>query len=477
MRLFLYWAVIYITLPLTVARPIVGLFVYTFVNLFRPEMLFWGKQHMGGRSLFMLFLAILLGMVVNAKLDFRALSQWSLLLTLGIWAVVVFTIFAGSYQDPGLLQWTYSTEILKIFLLCYVMIVVLHTPKLLFRYIELNIVATALLALWGVDQYFRGNERLEGLGGEAIGDSNYAAAYFVLFLPLILSKALDRKVFRKKLFYLGCTGFTFIVILCTQSRGGLVGGIIALGLFFLTTKHRRSLAIYGSIMLVIASPILAEGVLDRLQETAQVEEVEELDASAQSRLVMWRAAWYCFQDNPIFGVGYKCFPRYKRRCVDRVVADFAGTVEPEKVEWMMMHPKVTHSLFYQILSEGGLLLLLPVLLLYLGSLYSNWKCARRHRHRTDELGQELVARLNGVNAGLAGWLVCMIFLDGLVGFFSYIVVTLGTIIRLQLNDSAAVLAELNEGSETEGAGPTERRRRLAVASLAQGREPGGLPAR
>ena len=470
MRFLLYWALVYCTLPVAMARPIVGLFVYTAVNVFRPEMLFWGDQSMGGRSLFMIYLATLLGVVFTGLFDMRAATRWTQLVMYAIYIVVALSIFAGAYQDPRLLQWTYCTEILKAGILCYVILATLNSPERLRSYLSLNMITAGGLALWGVDQYFRGNERLEGLGGKAISDSNYAAAFFVLFLPLVLSRALDAKGWKDRLIYFGCSVAVFAVIPCTQSRGGFMGAAVALVAFAVTTRHRRKFLLYGGIILLIASPILTAGVFDRFTETAQGGEVEELDKSAQSRLVMWRAAWYCFADNPVLGVGYKCFPRYKKRYVDQVVDDFNGQIPDDIVEWMMLHPKVTHSLFFQILSEGGLMLVIPVLGLYFGSVWVNHRAARRARKRTDALGIELRSRLYAVNAGLMGWLVCMIFLDGLVGFFSYIVVALGTALRGHLEDSGKALAD----APHEEAPPVMPRRSVAAAALA--RSPARTPA-
>lgn len=424
MRVTLFKLFIYALLPIIVLRPTFGIFVYTFFNLIRPEMLFWGQVSLGGKSLFLIMAATLLGLVFNMRLEFKPFMQWSLLNILWIYGAVCVTIWTASYHHVTLKQWPYANELIKIAIVCYLIFVLINKRDILYKYFDLHLTSSTLLAVWGIEQYFRGNSRLEGLGGEAISDSNYAASYFVLILPLAINKFLYGEG-RWKLAGALSSAAIFAVIICTQSRGGFLGLATCCGIFVVTSRQRKKLLLIGMLLLLAASPFLTGEYMDRM---ATMKSIDTMDASGKSRLALWEAAWMIFKDHPILGCGYQCFPHYKMMYAN----EFVGKLDDDWIQKFIMRPKVTHSLFFQILSEGGLFVFIPVMTIYFGTMIANTRCWLRYRHVEGREAEKMRSYLNGLTAGLAGWLVTMVFLDGLIGFFSYIFVTLATITREQL---------------------------------------------
>ena len=437
MRLAVFLLYIFGSVPFILRGPFYGICLYTFFNLIRPEMLFWGSSR-GSKVLLLLMATTLLGTLFTGRFDPSKLFRWQLLTILWIYLAVVVSILLSRYSITG--QWTYVTELLKVYIVCYLLTALCESGKHTRVYMNVVTGATTWLALWGIDQYFRGNYRLEGLGGKAIGDSNYAAAHFVLMLPMFLSLMFAQRNWKWRGPYMFAAGVSVAAIFCTVSRGGLLGLVSSMFFYILTSPHRSRLIVFAMIVLVIASPLLTETFLERM---STMQSMETMDTSGQSRLALWRAGWYIFLEKPIFGCGFMAFPYEKVKHADK----FRDTLDPEYIDKWIIPPKVTHSMIFQILSEGGIFLAIPNLVLFWFTLRRNRLVQTRYAHlkHVKEI-QDYRNLIKGVSAGIFGFLVCHIFLDGLLGFFIYIQVAVSGVLRDQLVAAA-------EAHEKQG--PTE----------------------
>jgi len=146
-----------------VVRPLYGLCIYLAFSVVRPEMFFWGN-----RSANMIFkvsmVASLIG-YLRLKPNPRSVTSYrEFWLLLWIWvACAVSLLMTDVPLEPK--AWTFSTEILKLWVLGLLILGVAYKKEHLFQLQYVSLACVSFLSLWAIDQHFRGNERLEGLGG------------------------------------------------------------------------------------------------------------------------------------------------------------------------------------------------------------------------------------------------------------------------------------------------------------------------
>jgi O-antigen ligase len=132
---------------------------------------------------------------------------------------------------------------------------------------------------------------------------NVLAAFkaYMVFLPLSMFFYERQLVLR--LFYLGTAAFTFYPIMFLFSRGAYVA--VFLGLCYLGWKTNKLILVGLVLVAVFWTTMLPVAVVERIEMTR--EDGGELDASAESRLDLWRTCFSLFLKSPLFGVGYDTF--------------------------------------------------------------------------------------------------------------------------------------------------------------------------
>lgn len=170
--------------------------------------------------------------------------------------------------------------------------------------------------------------------GSMIGDPNDLA----LVLTFPLSFALAQLLFSQSgrlLRFLALLGFLAVVwaILCTQSRGGLLGILAVSGTLAWRKIENKTLVISAGVIMI---PILlvAAGISDRASGGASEEGVGE---SAMGRIYAWHAAFNMALAHPLTGVG-----------MDNFYANYYFY----SPHWDGKNHAV-HSTWFQILAETG----------------------------------------------------------------------------------------------------------------------------
>ncbi|HTL48436.1 MAG TPA: O-antigen ligase family protein [Verrucomicrobiae bacterium] len=241
---------------------------------------------------------------------------------LGFIAVVRGTSYGGGYLHYAIIEFKrWITPIMMYYL-------VLNTVKKRFmikNIVIIMIMTTTIVGLMAIYDYINlgdvGSMEKARIGG--ISDqSNTLAAFFVYYMFLPLGFFLMNMQKKKAWWLLLPFLIMFRGIMVTFSRGGYVA--CAVGLYAITFVRSRglfALLIVASIFAVFNPWILPGGIRDRMAQTLEHksssassgslmgEEGEpHLEASAQSRLDIWKAALQLIKENPIFGVGYGLFP-------------------------------------------------------------------------------------------------------------------------------------------------------------------------
>lgn len=398
MRQILFYILLPICIFSILRSPFLGILVYTGFNIIRPEMIFWGGAQ-GSIVFKAVFGATLFSFFINKQLKPVIVFELWLIIWISI-AVLASYVLSEYPANPYALE--YIVEFFKLIAFGWLVIALLDSAERIIVYEKTILILFSLLAVWGIEQHFRGNTRLEDF---PLGDSNGVAALLVFMLPLAMNMAFQSSEKRNKLIGLICTGAIFIAIISTQSRGGFLGASICISYFFVLSRAKKRMISVFIVLILISSPFITDSYMKRMSTITA--EKDELDYSAASRLVLWEAGLMIFMDNPFFGSGFMTFPMAKMKYQDRVSAD-----EGLK-EYTFDKDKVAHSTYVQVFSEGGLFLAIPYFLLIVSSVLTNYKI----RKKSDDGDQELIDLLNAIESGLMGFCACIVFINVLTSIY------------------------------------------------------------
>ena len=186
-----------------------------------------------------------------------------------------------------------------------------------------------LVAVEGVRQaldygllHYKESARVSGPFG-ASSASNIASAYYASILPLFVSVAIFRKSHPwQRIVAAGCAFLVIFATFYTYSRQAYF--IEAFVLLLMIMRRRKLLAIILVAVVSLTYQLwLPDTVLQRIDMTEQVNTSGSvtLDASTESRLVIWAGAMRMLADHPL-GVGLNHFHRLLHQYVPQVpVAD------------------------------------------------------------------------------------------------------------------------------------------------------------
>jgi O-antigen ligase len=260
------------------------------------------------------------------------------------------------------------------------------------------VVAALLSAAYGFvtppDPSLGESDRLAG----TLGDSNALAA--VLVAGVVLSLALAYELRRKPLVRIALLLVAAACLLCnflTLSRGGLIALGVAMVAAIVVGGRWRTAAVALSV-LVVSAAFVFFSFLATPEQTARVTSF----GSGSGRTDLWTVGWRMVEAHPVRGIG-------------------AGNFQPESIHYLIapgaLHRSdliintqhVAHNTYLQVLSELGVVALVPFLAILGFALWTLLSAARRFRERGEE-GMEMIARATLV--GLTGILAADFFVSG-----------------------------------------------------------------
>lgn len=169
--------------------------------------------------------------------------------------------------------------------------------------------------------------------GSVLGDPNDLSLILLFPLGFAASLATAKTGWFNRLY--GATACVLIVwaIICTQSRGGLLGILAVFGVVGLRVVKSKVVLISIGAFAAIAL-MAAMGLKDRASGGAQEEGIDE---SAMGRIHAWNAAWKMATARPLNGVG-----------LDNFVSNYYFYSD----HWDGLNHAV-HSTWFNVLSETG----------------------------------------------------------------------------------------------------------------------------
>lgn len=328
--------------------PFYGFLAYVALALLRPDFM-WAHSISGGRFSLIVAGAMLLSW------GFRGFGNWKLgkarlvlFLFVGFWMWSVLLAF-GADSPPH--AWYFVEQIGKILLPFLVGITTVRDIR------DLKALAWVIVLCQGYVcfdlnvRYFQGYNALyfNGFGGV---DNNSAAIGFVTALGVAFFLFLNTESIPQKGIIGLCMAFILHAILFSFSRGAMLAtGIGVMISFFLIKKtsfHYTMFAVGILAGVLMAGPEVRARFMRTFEKKAGKHE-----ASAQSRLDLWKDCWTLFKRDPIFGCGPDHWP-----------------LHAEEFGWEKN--KEAHSLWVQTATETGL----PGIIMFSGFyLVCIWRCA------------------------------------------------------------------------------------------------------
>lgn len=306
----------------------------------------------------MVVLAMVLAATVTVFLDFvrqpeKQLQNTSftpcIVLTTAFYLGITFTSVSVSSSLPvGL--------IMSAFMFTPVVLVQWANSLLRVRTLtKLFVLSGALVGFYGIYQFIFGASAGSGwvdtdmFGSievrvySTLQNPNMLAQFLVLVLPFAVALLLTAKDWNGRFLWLVCCGLITVALICTYSRGGWLGALIAAVIFLLLFQPK--LLILAPVALVALYFVLPDSVISRFTSIGNLE-----DSSTSYRVSIWMGSIALLKDYWICGVGpgvgvfNLIYPYYS---------------------YSTASAQHAHNLFLQLMVDGGLALLFLFLLVVL----------------------------------------------------------------------------------------------------------------
>lgn len=327
--------------------PFYGFLVYVALAMLRPASM-WSHSVTSGRF------SLIVAVAMLASWACRGFGNWKLgkarlilFLFVGFWMWSAI-LAIGARSQPH--AWHFVEQIGKILLPFLVGITTCKTIKDLKALAWVIVLCEGYVCFELNMRFFGGYNYLyfNGFGGV---DNNSAAIGFVTALGTAFFLFLNSEpVWQKGIIGL-CMAFILHAILFSFSRGAMLATGIGVGIsFFLIKKNSMHYTMFGVgilAVLLLAGPEVRERFMNTFEKKAGKHE-----ASAQSRLDLWKDCWTLFKRDPIFGCGPDHWP-----------------LHAEEFGWEKN--KEAHSLWVQTATETGA----PGIIMFAGFyLMCIWRC-------------------------------------------------------------------------------------------------------
>ncbi|TQE98717.1 MAG: putative O-glycosylation ligase, exosortase A system-associated [Spiribacter salinus] len=376
---------------LALGRPWIGVLTWNWISFMNPHRLAWNIQNLPVAQI--VGVTTLLGLLFTRERRLPPLRAETVLLALlGAYFVLTTALAWDPVGSMYLLERT-----LKILLFIFV------TMMLIYGWTKvrlLMLVTVASLGFYGAKGGIfaittGGQYRVWGPPGSFITDNTALGLALCMVLPMTLFAArAEPKVWLRRALY-AVFWLTIPAILFTYSRGALLGLIAVLLVIGWRYKiYGFILIVATAALLLLGQDLLPEHWVARQETTLNYEE----DHSAMQRIQAWGVAFNVALERPLLGAGFDLAGASPDRWVS--YANFLG-------EWNNI-PRVSHSIFFQVLGQHGFLALGLFLTLIAVTI---WRLGRTARTCTEGSVRWIGLYARGVQIALVPYCIAGAFLD------------------------------------------------------------------
>ncbi|MFQ5652192.1 MAG: O-antigen ligase family protein [bacterium] len=224
--------------------------------------------------------------------------------------------------------------------------------------------------------------RLANRSSGPIGDPNRYAQIMIVLLPLGLMRFFDEKTRKAKFLAFVCTLLVFCGMLLTYSRGGFITLVLLVVLIMVLryVKFTRVALAVGAMLLIIA--VASPGYFLRMSSITNVQALFTKDASVKAdgatrgRMTEMLAAFKCYLDHPIVGVGPGQYSKYY---------SVEYMADPSIAFREILSTRRAHTLYFELLAETGTFGFVTFMAIVLVLLTKLWRLRKWFEGRDTEL--------------------------------------------------------------------------------------------
>lgn len=355
MRDYFLLAIIIIGIPVSMARPYIGILLWSWVSYMNPHRLTWGIAYD-----FPVAQAIGAGTLIGflfTKDRRRLPMERETILLLFLWGLFAITTVVALVPSSA---WHQLEQVSKILLMTMVTIMLITTRERLRLFLLTITLSVGFFGFKGGIFSLRtgGAHRVYGPPGSFLEDNNDLALATVMVLPIFFYLAREEP--RKWLRYLlRAAGLLSIVsVIFSYSRGGFVG-LAAIGAAALIKSKRKFLAaVLITIAIFVGFALIPEQWFNRMETIGDVGE-----GSTAGRINAWHFAWNLAVDRLPLGGGFETY-----------TPDLFYRFAPDPTDF-----HASHSIYFEMLADQGFLGLALFLTLLICTLVTLQGLSRRYR--------------------------------------------------------------------------------------------------
>lgn len=369
---------------LALFNPFYGLMAYVALAVVKPDAM-WPWAVTSGRFSLIVSLSMLIGWTYSRRSHIQFGRAGAMVNIL--FAYLGWSIFLALVANDQTEAWKYVETMAKIVIPFFVGLTTINSTARIRQLAWTIAVCEGYVALEFNKVYFSGYNQLAEEGFGTL-DNNSAAIALVTALGLSTYLGVSAKHWWAKCIAFGITAFIGHAVLFSYSRGGMLAMMVAAAVGFLVLP-KRAIHYAGFAVVAVLGFSMASPEIKARFMSSFANKQGEREASAQSRVDLWKNCWNEMKLNPIMGCGPNHFP---------LVAPRYG--------WS--RGKEAHSLWVQTGAEMGFPGLTLLLGFFVFTCYRMWKLTWRRVELIDPW-HATVARM--VITSLAGYIVSAQFVS------------------------------------------------------------------
>jgi len=361
MRDAVFLATMLLLLPLAVARPFVGILLWSWISFMNPHRLVYGAAGSMPWAM-MVFAATLLGCVLAGEPKRFAFNAVTGLIIALMIAFSVTTMMALGSPGAVYAKWEHVEKVLLGLLL---------TASLLTerrRVHALVWVMVISIGYYGVrggifSILTGGSYRVWGPEQTMINDNNHLAAALLVTLPLMNYLRQQSRNAPVRIGLAAAMCLTLLATVSSYSRGALLGLGAATAVLWWRSSRKVVTGAVLAVCLAGALAFMPAQWTERMQSIGSY----DADASASERLVLWGISLKLALDRPLVGAGFT--GPYTRSVVDTVAPGGPA--------------RAVHSIWFELLGENGFPTFALWLMLTLAGVYYCFRLVAISRNRPE----------------------------------------------------------------------------------------------
>jgi len=363
-------------LAIAVARPFVGVMVWSWISFMNPHREVYGFASTMPWAM-LTFLVTIVGCFVAREPKRLAINAVTVPLVLfGIWVTLTSLVGIGP-PDPMWRMWDKMIKIIAGLLLTAAM---LTDRRRIDALVWLMVISLGFYGVKGglFTLLTGGGHIVLGPDDTMIADRNHLSVALLVTLPLMNYLRLQARHRLVRLGLVFAMAATLFSIVGSQSRGALVGLVATAGVFWLRSRGKIVSGIAIVIGIVLAIAVMPDSWVERMETMRTYEE----DQSAMGRVNIWLAAIALARARPLTGGGFQAI--YNRDIVNMVAP---GTT-----------PRATHSIWFEVMADHGFVGFFIWLAVLGGGVWYAFRMVRLAKGRPDLQWAGDLGRMGQVSA-------------------------------------------------------------------------------